>query len=292
MIWTAYTTSTGSWYAHRILIGLFVAPVESLPEVSVPDLFFAHERGNYMGLYALFLFGSNALAPLIAGFVANSLGWKAAIWFGTIVAGVGTIITFFGMEETIYFRSAVEGTNVAPETTKEESEMVREKGERKAAGDSITHEPSPPASDIVHLSRRTYIQKLALFRLLPQRPSVKQMFIMMIRPLMIFFFFPNVDWSGFLYGASLCLYQVGNGTIAFILGGAPYNFSSSMVGLSYASGRQNWSPSTAIMLILSQDSLAHFLVGRTPAGSPTRLLSDWRNAIMVYVNLNRDFGSW
>jgi MFS-type transporter involved in bile tolerance (Atg22 family) len=53
MVWTAYTTSAGAWYIHRILIGLFIAPVESLPEVSIPDLFFAHERGNFMGLYAL-----------------------------------------------------------------------------------------------------------------------------------------------------------------------------------------------------------------------------------------------
>ena len=241
MVWTAYTTSKGAWYAHRILIGFFVAPVESLPEVSVPDLFFAHERGNYMGLYCLFLFGSNALAPLIAGFIANSLGWRAAIWFGTIVAAVGTIVVFFCMEETIYFRSAIEGVNRSVGSTK--TEVVGEKGESKAAGDVVTSGSlSPAASDIVRSPPRTYMQKLALFRLLPQRPSNKQMFIMMVRPLMMFFFFPNVDWSGFLYGASLCLYQVGNATVAFILGGEPYNFSSSMVGLSYVSGelKDSW----------------------------------------------------
>lgn len=49
MVWTVYTTSASDWYAHRALIGLFIAPVESLPEVSVPDLFFAHERGLYVG---------------------------------------------------------------------------------------------------------------------------------------------------------------------------------------------------------------------------------------------------
>ncbi|KIW73386.1 hypothetical protein PV04_01513 [Phialophora macrospora] len=235
MVWTAYTTSTGAWYAHRILIGFFVAPVESLPEVSVPDLFFAHERGNYMGLYCLFLFGSNALAPLLAGFIANSLGWRAAIWFGTIVAAVGTIVVFFCMEETIYFRSAVEGVNSPAETA--QAEVVGEKSETKVVGEQVISEStSPAASDIVRSPPRTYWQKLALFRLLPQRPSNKQMLIMMVRPLMIFFFFPNVDWSGFLYGASLCLYQVGNGTVAFILGGAPYHFSSSMVGLSYTAG--------------------------------------------------------
>jgi MFS family permease len=49
MIWTAYSHSAGEWYAHRILLGLFAAPCEALPEISIPDIFFAHERGFYIG---------------------------------------------------------------------------------------------------------------------------------------------------------------------------------------------------------------------------------------------------
>lgn len=189
-----------------------------------------------MGLYCLFLFGSNALAPLLAGFIANSMGWKAAIWFGVIVSAVCTIGVFFGMEETIYFRSEIEGVGGLVETAATQHEAVGEKDEVKIAGDMVVNESSPATSEITPSPPRPYLQRLALFRFHPNRPSKKQMFIMMIRPLMIFFYFPNVDWAGFLYGASLCLYQVGNATVAFILGGAPYNFSSSMVGLSYTAG--------------------------------------------------------
>ncbi|KAL1630310.1 hypothetical protein SLS56_004982 [Neofusicoccum ribis] len=63
VIWSAYSTSKGEWYAHRIILGIFAAPIESLPEITVPDLYFAHERGTYMGIYAFLLFGSNFLAP-------------------------------------------------------------------------------------------------------------------------------------------------------------------------------------------------------------------------------------
>lgn len=49
MVWTVYSRSAGEWYAHRILIGLIVAPAESLPEISIPDIFFAHDRGTYIG---------------------------------------------------------------------------------------------------------------------------------------------------------------------------------------------------------------------------------------------------
>jgi len=47
MVWTSYSSSTGEWYAHRIIIGIAVAPIESLPEISVADLMFAHERGTW-----------------------------------------------------------------------------------------------------------------------------------------------------------------------------------------------------------------------------------------------------
>ncbi|KAL6912519.1 hypothetical protein FSST1_010279 [Fusarium sambucinum] len=51
MTWTAYSSSAGVWFAHRVLIGIIVSPIESLCEATVFDLFFAHNRGTYMGLY-------------------------------------------------------------------------------------------------------------------------------------------------------------------------------------------------------------------------------------------------
>lgn len=52
---------------HRALIGILVSPIEPLGEATQFDLFFAHNRGRYMGLYVFLLFESNFLAPLIAG---------------------------------------------------------------------------------------------------------------------------------------------------------------------------------------------------------------------------------
>jgi MFS family permease len=49
MIWTVYSHSPGVWYIHRILLGALAAPCESLPEIAMADIFFAHERGLYIG---------------------------------------------------------------------------------------------------------------------------------------------------------------------------------------------------------------------------------------------------
>ncbi|KIX95713.1 uncharacterized protein Z520_08420 [Fonsecaea multimorphosa CBS 102226] len=234
MIWTVYTTSTSIWWAHRSLLGLIVAPVESLGEISVSDLFFAHERGNYMGIYTLLVFGSNALAPFLAGFVTYSMGWEAAIWFGTIILGVCTVIIYFGMEETMFFRQTIEGVDEGAAEMTTGIETLGEKTDAVSKSAPL-QEPSSPIVESIRVKKRTYWQKLQLFRLDKDRPSVKQMFIMMVRPLWMFFYFPNVNWAGFLYGSCLCWYNVQNATMALILNAAPYNFSARAVGISYLS---------------------------------------------------------
>jgi len=57
---------------------------------------------------------------------------------------------------------------------------------------------------------------------------------MMQRPL-LFLSFPVIAYAGFSYGSNLIWFNVLNGTASLILGSAPYNFSTSMVGLSYVS---------------------------------------------------------
>jgi MFS family permease len=66
-IWSPYTHGNGQWIAKNILGGFFVAPIEALPELSVADVYFVHERGTYLSLYILTLIGSNFLAPVICG---------------------------------------------------------------------------------------------------------------------------------------------------------------------------------------------------------------------------------
>lgn len=200
-------------------------------------------------LYALFVFGSNALAPFFAGFITNAMGWQAAIWFGTIVLAVTTVIIFFTLEETIYFRSTIEGVDEgdavlvgesAPAAEKAAAALEAKGGATSSGADAKTTISGPPSSsspapEVYYAPRRTYIQRLALFRNMPGRPSVKQMFVMMYRPLLIFFYFPCVDWAGFLYGINLSWYNVNNATMALVLGSAPYGFSSSMVGVAFLS---------------------------------------------------------
>ncbi|KAF5548556.1 transporter HOL1 [Fusarium phyllophilum] len=76
MIWAPHATTNGQWIANKVLQGTFGAPIESLCEISVSDVYFAHERGTYVAYYALFLGGSNFVAPVISGFINDGQGWE------------------------------------------------------------------------------------------------------------------------------------------------------------------------------------------------------------------------
>lgn len=226
MIWTPFSHGAGQWYAHRILLGIACCPVESLPEVSVPDLFFAHERGKYMALYAFVLFGSNFLAPFFAGFINDRAGWQWVMYFATILIVICSIIMYFFTEETIYFRQTTEGMTANPTDAKID--------EDNETPDVPIQQEHVDSSTVSH-DCKTWAQKLSLTTKLPGRPSNKQMFLKSWRSLKIIVLFPNILWAGLLYGSNLSWYSVINATISMMLSSSPYNFKPDMVGVSYLS---------------------------------------------------------
>lgn len=101
-----YTKTNGQLIANKILQGFFG---ESLCEISVPDIYFTHERGQYIAIYALFLAGSNFFAPISAGFIADGQGWQWVLYWCAIFCAIGFTFLFFFMDETNYRRSSITG---------------------------------------------------------------------------------------------------------------------------------------------------------------------------------------
>ncbi|KAK0610069.1 major facilitator superfamily protein [Bombardia bombarda] len=218
MVWTAYSRSEGEWYAHRIIGGFFCAPIEALPEVSIPDVFFAHDRGTWMSLYVFALFGSNFLAPVLAGWFAEAYGWRWTMHFGAIIAAATFGILFFFMEETMYFRNTLEG-------------LEDQEEEPKPANSSDTSDTSPATNSFP--PRRSPLSRLSFFTLLPGRPTPNQTLTAMYLPLLIMTQFPTVVWAGFIYGINLSWYNVLNATVSPVLSAPPYSWSTGPVGSIY-----------------------------------------------------------
>ncbi|KIW72564.1 hypothetical protein PV04_00746 [Phialophora macrospora] len=246
--WTAWIDSYGPWAAARCLYGFVCAPVEVLPEICIPDIFFAHERGGYIGIYMMVLCGSNFIAPLIAGFMNDAYGWHWVQHWAAILLGANLVLSFFLQEETLFSRSTVEAERVDEVSSPvEREETFPEKG--PVTDSTATASTIPVTASTYRV--KTYRDKLSLWT--HSGISASQFLRMMYRPVLIFFQFPNITWAGFMYGSSLAWYNVYNATTSVILSSPPYNFSPAMVGLSYVAP----------------------LIGTLIAGALTGPVSDW-----------------
>ena len=216
-MWGPYATTNGQWIAKNILGGFFSAPIEALPEISVSDVYFTHERGTYMGVYAFVLAGSNFFAPIICGFINQYQGWRWVFYYPSIFCGGAFLFLFFFMEETNYDRRTVGVVQKGSESPKSKNDAAE-----KQPGTT-----SPDANLQTHKTK-SFVQKLSLKdKSRPQRMLYR--FGLSFRLIG----WPVVFYAGFSYGSYLIWFNVLNATASIILGGAPYDFSSGFVGLSY-----------------------------------------------------------
>ncbi|KAJ5528039.1 hypothetical protein N7513_012198 [Penicillium frequentans] len=226
-MWGPYAKTYGQWIARCVLQGFFTAPIEALPEITVTDVYFTHERGTYMGLYAFFLAGSNYFAPVICGFIAQYQSWQWVFYWPSIFCGCAMIFLFFFMEETNYVREdSIQDATVANVRVGSSHSSHSSDPEKAPVDQSV---PATETETGVVYSKKTYWQQLSLLG-----PKQKQntMFRRLWQSL-YFLSWPVIFYAGFSYGSYLVLFNILNDTASIILGGAPYNFGTSMVGLSY-----------------------------------------------------------
>ncbi|KAF4993155.1 hypothetical protein FGRMN_6640 [Fusarium graminum] len=228
-VWSAHVSSNGEWIAKCIIQGFFVAPIEALPEISVTDIYFTHQRGTYMGVYALALAGSNYFAPVISGFIAEYQGWQWVFYWPAIFLAFVFVFLFLFMEETNYVRVTrdINRPQIDPSRSSDENDA---KAEEKAS-EAGKHEIREAEEAHVEYTRpKTFVQKMSLWQ-----PSPGQSMARHAGRSLEFLTWPVIFFAGFSYGSYLIWFNVLNATASIILSGPGYNFKPSMVGLSYLS---------------------------------------------------------
>jgi len=144
------------------------------------------------------------------------------------------------LEETNFHRDQVQSTNSSilsaeKPSLKDETEASTTEIEttRGAEHEILTDNPSSDLETKREFPKKSYLQKLKLFDGKAFRYP-NRILDMILRPLS-FLTFPIIVYAGISYGSTIVWFNVLNGTALLILSKKPYEFSSSMVGLSYLS---------------------------------------------------------
>ncbi|THX36089.1 MFS general substrate transporter [Aureobasidium pullulans] len=183
-IWASRANSFGNLLAARLVMGWFAGTAECVAPLTVADLFFLHERGTYMAIFAAALAAGAPLGSIVGGLFTLSTDWRALYYLGTGLIFAFTILAFFTMPETAFVR--------IPEV--HELALVRQtsKDIEKPLGALQVERLSPERSvEISNIPKKTFRQNLAFVT----PPQTKESFWkIFIRPILLLAL-PPVIWS-------------------------------------------------------------------------------------------------
>ncbi|OZJ05054.1 hypothetical protein BZG36_02072 [Bifiguratus adelaidae] len=201
-IWQASAVTYESFLAARVISGLGAAANESMMPMVVADIFFLHERGQYMALYFMY-FGGTMVGPLISGNIAAHITWRWFFWVCTIAQGLNVFSMFF-FPETRFKRDET------PKLAIEEnsgSSVAEEKAETgtvshvEVAEDARNQSVADTESATDHLVPETGRPRKAQFNVIkPLDVEVMQTLFRHVYTPVQLFFFPIVLWAAMTMG--------------------------------------------------------------------------------------------
>jgi MFS family permease len=100
-----------AWIGMCFANGVIMSPLFVLPEISIADTLFYHERGLPMGIYVATTYGGALFAPIVSGYVYDGLGWHGPPYLCGGLNAITAIFLFVFLEETNFKR------HIQPTTT-------------------------------------------------------------------------------------------------------------------------------------------------------------------------------
>ncbi|KAH7129144.1 major facilitator superfamily domain-containing protein [Dactylonectria macrodidyma] len=102
---SAVADSYGTYFAMRVLSGLFLTSGQTMTIALLKDMFFFHERARKIGLWALLYIASPYLGPCLANFVIHETHhWPDIYWMCSGVVGLQLVLVVAFVDETWYNR--------------------------------------------------------------------------------------------------------------------------------------------------------------------------------------------
>lgn len=240
MIWAAKTQTAGDWWGVNALQCWVGSLAETMIQMTVADVFFVHQRGLMNSIYIWASNFGSSLAPVAAGFVTTSQGWRWVWWYMSIFFGLVLVALIFGFEESKFdwTKTVLVGRPAASDeslshakSNDQEKKAPLADPEKQAQAEQRTAEASEVASVFISsdIPRKTYWQMLGLTT---TTPGPWQIFVRhAYQPFQILVTIPGVGYMSLVYAVLLAWQTVMSAALSTYMIEAPYNFDSTQIGL-------------------------------------------------------------
>ncbi|KAJ9320373.1 hypothetical protein DTO027B5_558 [Paecilomyces variotii] len=229
-IWGGFFYGTGQYYIMLAINGVGTAAYQALIQLTIFDMFFAHERGRMVAVY---IFGQqlgSILGLILGGYIADGIGWRWSSPVVAIAAGILIVLFIFTFDDTMFPRHRSQNQlpqNIPPSQQDDKTPLPAPDDKTKHVPVSLT--PSQGEGEITAPPRK-YLQRAALWHYFPDDKTT--WFQYFRRPFYLFAF-PNIVLSGIQFAFGCTAGIVSFNTISEIMTEPPYNWSVSAAGLMF-----------------------------------------------------------
>ncbi|RMZ75809.1 hypothetical protein DV738_g5268, partial [Chaetothyriales sp. CBS 135597] len=236
-IWSARMQNVGDLMAVNILECLVGALNEVMIQMTVADVFFVHQRGLMNSIFIWTWIFGGSLAPVAAGYVTISQGWRWVWWWTAILMGVFLVIMFFFYEETKYDHRTIKNLSTpgnhsqddGPGQVKERPSLSKDADTTSVAVQLETELTRPQIDPTIPV--KPYWKKLALWSSTSSGGSLRFLIRHCYQPFLILWNIPAVLYMSLLNGAMLSALLVPITVYSIYMTEPPYNFTPEQVGL-------------------------------------------------------------
>ncbi|KAJ9641303.1 hypothetical protein H2204_002981 [Knufia peltigerae] len=236
-VWSARIHNVADLMLVNLISNFVGALCEVMVQMTIVDIFFVHQRGRMNSFYVWMLNVGASLAPLAAGYVTVSEGWRWVWWWIAILLGILLLAFTFFYEETRYDRATIDGVQntdsrdqVDPSTkgldfqeSDQKQPVLLDTVQSRGANSIITD------LDTTGPRRKSYYQKLSLWSTspIPFRYFLKHCY----QPAQVLTSIPAVFYMALLQGAMTSASIISVTALSVYITLPPYSFNASQLGL-------------------------------------------------------------
>ncbi|KAK5116327.1 hypothetical protein LTR85_009299 [Meristemomyces frigidus] len=227
-VWSARTFTAGDLIGSNVVTGVAGAISESIVQMTVVDLFFVHQRARMNAIYILAVNTGSFLAPVAAGYCADSQGWRWIWWWTVIIFGIVFFLMLFGYEETKYTPRVPSLQASSAEQSDVEEVQSKEVSATKGVSSTTANPGTSDTSEHGDYPRKSIRERYSLLTLTPggSRP-----FLGLVWDFAALLQYPAVVYTALMWGSCLTFFSVLLTTLSTYMTLPPYNFTTSGIGL-------------------------------------------------------------